>query len=98
MPKVIINRRLKTMAGYAYFLPNELHLCEELLSQYKKEFAEQIIPHEVCHFVCWHRWQDTKHSPAWKGAMSANGYAPERLHYLVNHKHEERKLARMAGL
>ncbi len=95
IPKVVINKRLKTTAGWCYHERRIVELSAELMEHNLSEFGRVIIPHELAHQVDWDVYQRSGHGPTWKGIMVRMGLPPDRCHNLINPLHEARKAARL---
>lgn len=91
-PKTEISRRMKTTAGYAFYLPvNIVRFSAELMHEHTQNFIDDTIPHEVAHIVANNVFGAKGHGAAWKRVMLALGVNPTRLHSMVNSKWEAQK-------
>ena len=91
-PTISLNNRFKTTAGMAYYEQHHVALSTELFSEHTEEFVKDTIPHEVAHLVAAIVYEDFGHGSGWKKVMlDCYGLRPERLHNMVNSKHEARK-------
>lgn len=91
-PKVVLNNRLKTTAGRAFYEnnPQYIDLSTELFWEYTEEFLRDTIPHELAHLVAYTVYGDPGHGKGWKEVVSHMGIKTSRLHNMVNTQHAKR--------
>ena len=90
-PVMVLNNRLKTTAGRAWYDSRKIDLSTELFWEYMEHFVSDIIPHEACHLIANEIYKHQGHGPAWKETMVRMGCAPNTYHKLINTKHAARK-------
>lgn len=92
-PRVVLNNRLKTTAGRAFYEdnPQYIDLSTELFWEYTEEFLNDTIPHELAHLVAYTVYGDTGHGKGWKSVLSHMKINTTRLHNMVNTVHSKRK-------
>ena len=86
MPKIVLNRRLKTTAGRCDLAAREVDLSVDLMRANMAEFQKIIIPHELAHMVAWDIYKDPGHGADWKRVMVIYGIPPDRCHSLTVEK------------
>lgn len=93
VPKVVINKRLKTTAGRAFLCdnPQYIDLSAELFWEYTEAFIVDTIPHELAHLVAYTVYGDEGHGKGWKTVCEKMNIKTSRLHQMVNSVHAKRK-------
>jgi len=69
-----------TVGGRAYLRENKMTFQPVLFEQNKKDYFDNIIPHEVAHLVAWRVYGDNGHGAGWKRVMRDLGLVPTRCH------------------
>ena len=93
-PQILLNNRLKTTAGRAFYWLRKVDLSTQLFTEYPDNFVQDTIPHEICHQAAWDLWEEKGHGQAWKWTMQALGIEPNRLHHMQNTLWEAQKAHR----
>lgn len=91
VPAVVLNNRLKSTAGRAWYEEDKIDLSVELFREHTHWMLTDVIPHELCHMAAWRWHKHSGHGPAWKDTMRAIGLEPKRTHDMVNTLHEARR-------
>lgn len=69
LPSVSLCQRGK-IAGSAHLQKNMIKLNKKLFIQNQEAFAQQVIPHEVAHIVCFQKFGKVKpHGKEWQAIM-----------------------------
>jgi len=81
MPQVVINPRLRTTAGRAFFDRNMVDFNKSLMETNKEYFIQDTIPHELAHIIAFVLFGDDGHGADWRRVLEAlTGRPAERLH------------------
>jgi predicted SprT family Zn-dependent metalloprotease len=80
MPRINLNRRLKTTAGNCQLLLRVVNLSVEIFEHNPQGIVSEIVPHEVAHMVAYDVFGDTAHGEGWQSVMFALGLEPVVLH------------------
>ena len=91
MPRLVLNKRLKTTAGRCFYETRVIDLSYDLLMEYPQEFYFQTIPHELCHQVAWDLYAEPQHGKPWKDTMLGMGLEPDIYHNMTNTRWAARK-------
>lgn len=78
--KVEYNDRLRTTGGLAYPNQNRIELSTELFSQFTKDGQREVLIHEACHLIAFHKTGKGGHDKTWKACMVACGLPPNRCY------------------
>ena len=82
MPTVEMNARLTATGGRAFLKEGRMDFSCFLMERNYKEFRDQIIPHELCHFIAYRLFHDDGHGKPWKWCMMRLGLAPDTFHQM----------------
>jgi len=94
MPIVKLNPRLTSTAGRAWIEHGFIDLSCYLMSNNAQAFADDTIPHELCHMIAWRLYQDRGHGKGWKFTMQKMGLTPTRCHDMETLNQAKARLAK----
>lgn len=90
-PSFKLNNRLKTTAGRAWLNQYMIDLSVELFDEHTQYFADDTIPHELAHIAAFKVYGDPGHGIGWYTVLKSAGINTNRLHKMINTKHEYRR-------
>ena len=79
MPTVLYDLKGHT-AGKAFIYENKLRLNRGLLLEYKKDFIDRTVTHEMGHLIATRQHGSCGHGPFWKNVMRILGGPTSRCH------------------
>lgn len=83
-PRIILNNRLTTTAGYNWSQKNTVDLAAKFFVNNKIEMLRVILPHELAHQIDYNLngWRENKkhHGREWQIIMVELGQAPNTYH------------------
>jgi predicted SprT family Zn-dependent metalloprotease len=80
IPTIIINTRLTSTAGYAFYCGTKIDLSAKLMSENYQYFAHDTIPHELAHIIADKIFGSKGHDDAWKKTCVIMGFKTTRCH------------------
>lgn len=80
---IVFNPRMRTTAGRAKYLANEIELNATLLTKHPEEFDDTFV-HELAHLIAVKHYgiKGKGHNRYWQHVMRSLGYKPTRTHNL----------------
>ena len=68
-PEISFKLRGKS-AGMAHLQLNKIRLNAEMLEDNQQAFIDEVVPHEICHLLCYQRYGRVKpHGQEWQSLM-----------------------------